>query len=346
MKHLFFSALCLALFSFAQAQEETEEINTDWATGGEANLSFSSTGFGDYYAGGGLDNTTIGSILNVFGNKNYEGGASWDNNFRLDYGLAKVENTNDEEFTKASDVLDFISKYSTPIGDSKVWNYSAAFNLLSQLTNTRTAFDNDNGVFTQLQGVNTDAMGVAGQFGTNQSSFLSPADLTLGLGFDYKPNDNFSAFISPLSGKLRVVNDDLIAQSGVFGNEVIADPITGAITSFENTRREYGASALANFNRNFLENDMLGFTTGLKLFSNYDEDPQNVDVNWNTLTTLNPWKFITLSYSTDLAYDDNKQFTAFANGEALDNGRTSTVDVQFRNVLGIGLTHKFGAAKE
>lgn len=320
MKKNIFMLCMLFLSLFGVAQVDSTSM------GGEANLSFSNTGFGDYYSGGGLGSTTIGSLFNIYSNKYYTSGAAWDNSLRIDYGVAKVENTNADNFTKASDVFDLISKFGTPVKSSDKWFYSAAFNILTQLTDTRTAYDETTGDYLQLIGVD------GANYGTNQSSLLAPADISLGLGFDYKPNDNFSAFIGPLSGKVRVIADDLIAQSLLFGNEV-----------GEKSRFEAGASALASYNNRFLADDMLSFSTGLKLFGNYLEDPQNVDVNWNTVTSLNPWKFITLSYSTDLAYDDNKQFTAFANGEptgGIDKG------IQFRNVLGIGLVHKFGDSKE
>jgi len=308
----------------------SQEDGTDAATktyGGEGTITFANSGFGEYWSGGGLGSTTIAGILNTYSNKAYANGAAWDNSLRLDYGVAKVENTNGENFTKSSDVFDFISKYGTPVKNSDKWFYSAAFNVLTQLTDTRTAFVEETGDYQQLIGV--DEQGI---YGTNQSGFLAPGDISLGLGFDYKPNDNFSAFVGPTSVKLRVIADDAIANSLLFGNEL-----------GESTRFEAGASALANYNTSLLTDDMLSFQTGLKLFSNYLEDPQNVDVNWNTVTSLNPWKFMTITYTTDLAYDDNKQFTTLANGEAIGG---VTEGIQFRNVLGIGLIHKFGDSKE
>lgn len=335
-KNLLVLAIALFAVNLGFSQDEDAPARTK-TMGGEGNLSFASTGFGDYYSGGGLGSTTINGILNTYLNNTYENGGIWDNNLRLDYGVAKVENTNDENFTKASDVVDFVSKYGTPVKGSEKWYYSAAFNLLTQLTDTRTAYAGNN-AYTPLIGVNNN---IAQTFGTNQSSLFAPADISLGLGFDYKPNDNFSAFIGPLSGKVRVVGNDDIAQSGLFGNDVTI--VDGLITDFEKTRFEAGTSALANYNNSFLTDDMLSFTTGLKLFSNYLEDPQNVDVNWNTMTSLNPWKFVTITYATDMAYDDNKQFTAYANGEPTGGVKKG---IQFRNVLGLGLVHKFGDSKE
>ena len=329
--YLFCSILTLA-------QEPADTTGPQTSFGGEGNLSFSSTGFGDYYSGGGLGSTTVGALVNVYNNKIYANESIWDNSLRLDYGIARVENTNDEKFLKSSDVIDLISKFGTPVKNSDKWYYSAAFNLLTQINDTRTAYDAETNEFSQLLGVNGQ------EFGTVQSTLFAPADISLGIGLDYKPNDNFSAFFGPLSGKVRMVSNDDIAASGLYGNDVTYDPITGLVTDFDNSRFEAGASVIANYNNQFLTEDMLSFSTGLKLFSNYLEDPQNVDLNWNTITSLNPWKFITINYTTDLAYDDNKQFTAFANGEQIETGPKQ--GIQFRNVLGIGLVHKFGDSKE
>ena len=335
MKHLILLSLIVFQGMIGYAQEDTLKVGTSY--GGEANLTFSNTGFGDYYAGGGLGSTTVGALVNLFKNKTYANEAVWENNLRIDYGIARVENTNDEKFLKSSDVVDFVSKYGTPVKGSDKWFYSAAFNLLTQVNDTRTAYDEDNDEFTQLLGVNGE------EFGTIQSTAFAPADISLGVGIDYKPNDNFSAFFGPLAGKIRVVANDDIAASGLYGNDVVYDENTGLVTDFDNTRFEAGASAIANYNRKFLHEDMLSFSTGLKLFSNYLEDPQNVDINWNTITSLNPWKFVTINYTTELAYDDNKQFTAFANGEQITGGPDQ--GIQFKNVLGVGLVHKFGDSK-
>ncbi len=331
-------SLILITLTFAGfSQEEESESKASSTMGGEATLTFSNTGYGDYYAGGGLGSTTIQGLLNMFGNKVYDNGGQWENLLRVDYGVAKIENSYDDKFGKTSDVLDFTSKYGVPVNKSDKWFYTAAFNALSQLTDTRTAWEADNGQFQQLVGLNGE------NYGTKQSSFFSPGDLNLGVGFDFKPNNNFSAYISPATTKLRIVSNDDIAKSGLYGNEVNYDPNNQAnILSFDNTRWEFGANAMANYQNQFLNDDMLTFSTGLKLFSNYLDNPQNVDVNWNTVTTLNPWKFITVSYTTDLAYDDNKSFTAYANGDLTPKVEKG---IQFRNVLGIGLIHKFGDAK-
>jgi len=234
MKHVFvvISFLLVALSSFAQ--DEQAESSATSSFGGDGTLTFSSTGFGDYYSGGGLNSTTFGSLLNAYLNNTYENGGKFENLLRIDYGVAKIENTNDEKFTKASDVIDLYSKYGTPIKRTESWYYAATLNVLTQLTDTRTAYLGD-GQYQELIGIDGET------YGTRQSSLFAPGDITLAIGVDFNPNETFSAFYGPLSGKLRMVSEDNIANSQLFGNEF-----------GEKTRFEAGSSAFVNYTENFL----------------------------------------------------------------------------------------------
>ena len=338
MKVTLFTLIGLLLFIStplpAQEEENAEEPKErNFQYGGIGNLNFSYTDFGEYYSGGGLGNFNIGALVDLYSTTKLEenSNSTWDNNLRLNYGMVKIENTNDEKFTKSSDDLDFVSKYGKSVKNSEALFYTIAFNLQSQLTDTRTAYDEDTKEYTQLIGEQ------GAEFGTIQSSFLAPADISLGIGIEYKPNNNFSFFMGPMSGKIRVIADEQIAMAGLFGNEVTYND-AGMITDFEYTRLEAGANVLSNYNNKFLEKDRLSFSTNLRLFSNYFDKPENIDINWNTLTSLNPWKFFTINYSTNLAYDHNKTFTAYANGEEIEDG--PNMGVQFKNVLGLGMTYK------
>ncbi len=324
MRSLFVFIALVTCHLFTTSQEPsdtTKKTITDF--GGEGTLTFTNTDFGEFYSGGGLSSTSVGALLNGYLNQTYDNGGIFENILRVDYGVSKIEKTNDERFTKSSDVIDLFSKYGTPVKRSDKLYYAAVANVLTQLTDTRTQFQN--GEFQQLIGLDNQ------EYGTRQSSLFAPGDITLAIGLDYNPNEKISAFYGPLSGKVRIVSEDNIANSQLFGNDF-----------GERTRFEAGSSAFVNYTDQFLHEDMLSFTSGLKLFSNYLEDPQNVDINWHTITSLNPWKFVTLSYSTDIAYDDNKQFTAAANGDLLDGPRRG---LQFRSVAGIGFIHKFGNSK-
>jgi hypothetical protein len=71
--------------------------------------------------------------------------------------------------------------------------------------------------------------------------------------------------------------------------------------------------------------------TKLGLFSNYLENPQYVDVNWDLLITLKVNEYISASIQTQLIYDHDIKF-----GPDLDESR-----VQFKELFGLGLSYNF-----
>jgi hypothetical protein len=87
--------------------------------------------------------------------------------------------------------------------------------------------------------------------------------------------------------------------------------------------------------------------TKLDLFSNYLEDPQNIDVNWEVLLSLKVNKYITASIGTQLIYDDNTQILLFKESNGVktpvlgsDGTQKTGPRTQFRQVFGIGFAYK------
>ena len=75
------------------------------------------------------------------------------------------------------------------------------------------------------------------------------------------------------------------------------------------------------------------FENILKLYSNYLEDPQNVDVDYLANLNLQVNKFITVNAAVQLVYDDN------VNVPKSDG--TKGPGLQVRQILGAGVTYKF-----
>jgi hypothetical protein len=170
------------------------------------------------------------------------------------------------------------------------------------------------------------------------SRFMAPGYALAAIGFDYKPNDHFSAFIAPLTGKFTFVNDDSLARNGAFGvQKEIRDPNQGGkvTQNYKTHREEFGAYLKVQYQTKVMEN--ITFQTVLELFSNYLNNPQNVDVNWTTLTTFKVNKFISATLATQLIYDDDIKVLRNAG----DQKGTVGPDVQFKQVLGVGFTYKF-----
>ncbi|UOQ72633.1 hypothetical protein [Hymenobacter cellulosilyticus] len=77
----------------------------------------------------------------------------------------------------------------------------------------------------------------------------------------------------------------------------------------------------------------------MDLFSNYLHNPDNVDVNWETLISFKVNKFISSSITTTLVYDDDVLVPIDQNDDGVPDSRGRRI--QFKETLGIGLTYRF-----
>lgn len=152
------------------------------------------------------------------------------------------------------------------------------------------------------------------------SKFLTPAYLNISVGLDYKPNDNLAFYFSPVAGKLTITADTL------FSTRYGVDP--GKML-----RAQLGATFKASCNYDKLMNGKMTLKSALDLFTAYDDSFGNIDVNWDMLVGLNLSKFVTLTFQSTLKYDDDIKY--------IDEDGTHGARVQFKEILGLGLSYKF-----
>ena len=292
--------------------------DTLWKTGGNFGLNFSQV-YLDNWAAGGQSSVSGTGLLSVYANYS-KGKATWDNTLDLAYGLLRQGDAG--VLIKTDDKIDFASKYGYKA--SEKWFYSG-------LLNFRTQFAPG---FTIADGVQTDDL---------ISDFLSPAYLLAAAGMDYKPNGNFTVFISPVSHKMTVVLNDDLADAGAFGVEGAEfNDVGEKIADGENIRSEAGGYVKMQYKTELMEN--VNLQTKIDLFSNYLNNPQNIDVNWETLITMKINKYLSTTISTQLLYDDD--IDVLRNNPEVDaEGNLINPDVgpaiQFKEVLTIGFSYKF-----
>jgi hypothetical protein len=308
MKKALFAIPLFLLFNSGSDAQDTP-ADTSWKRGGIIGLNFNQVSLSNWAAGG--QNSISGvAMFNYFANYN-DGKNTWDNTIDLGYGLTQNGNADP---IKSEDKIDISTKYGRYA--FKHWYYSALLGFKSQFT-AGYNYPNDS---------------------VEISNFLSPAFITLALGMDYKPSDAFTMMLSPLAGRIIIVNDQDLADAGAFGVDPAEFDGSGMkIKDGESTRFEFGAMLKAVYKKDILEN--VNLTTKLELFTNYLEDPQNVDVNWEILLAMKVNKYITATLSTQLIYDDNTIIN-------IDNDEDGIIDesgprTQFKEVLGIGLSYKF-----
>jgi hypothetical protein len=219
----------------------------------------------------------------------------WANTLDIGYGIQKQ---GDQDFRKTDDHIDFLSKYGRKV--SKSMFFSAMLNFKTQMSDGKR-YDPDTATISRL---------------------FAPAYLQAALGIEYKPNETFYAVISPVAGKLTMVLDDTLSAQGAFG----VDP-------GDKTRMELGGSVAIGVKAEIMKN--VTFNSTLGLFSNYIEDPQNIDVDWKVMINMKINDYLSANLNTQLLYDDNIASIDDKTGEP------GGAKVQFKEIFGVGLTYKF-----
>ena len=284
----------------AQTEADTTVL---WKKGGAFNLTFTQVALSNWAAGG-EGSYAAGTFLTAFANYKKDK-LTWDNKLDLGYGVIKQKK---RELVKSDDKIDLSSKIGRYA--FKHWYYSG-------LVNFKTQF---------AEGYKNDSILI--------SDFLAPGYLLLSLGMDFKPNDDFTMLIAPLTGKTTFVRDQSLANKGAFGVEpAVRDTSGNILTEGENIRNEFGGYIKINYKKDIVENITL--STGLELFSNYLENPDRIDINWEVLVVMKINKFLTANISTQLIYDHDIDIQV--NDEATKFGPRT----QFKEVFGLNFSYKF-----
>lgn len=312
MKKMIASILCCLSFFILQAQDATvktlkeaatKEIGKDakdttiktWKKGGFLNFNVNQGALSNWAAGGDKSSLSITSFLNLYAFYK-KGKHAWDNNLDLAYGIVSTTSLGQR---KADDRIDLLSKYGYAVAPK--WYLSGLFNLRTQFTDG-FAYPADKPK-------------------VKTSTFIAPAYLLLSLGMDYKPNDNFSLFLSPATSRWVIVNDDTLSAKGAYG-----------VTPGKKSKNEIGAYISANYFKNINANAT--FKTRLDLFSNYKHTPQNIDIFWTNILAVKVTKFINMNLTLDIIYDDDVKTVK-------NDGASGGPKTQIKELMGIGFAYKF-----
>ena len=278
------------------SQEKSDTIKS-WHLGGLTSLNFSQVSLTNWAAGGQSSTAGVG-IFNVFGNYKKDN-LSWENSLDMGYGLLKEQNS---DVVKSDDRFELNSKFG--VKKTEHLYYSTLFNFKTQFA---PGYKYPN---------TTDAI----------SRFLSPAYMTLSLGVDYKPSKALSFFISPLTGKMTIVSDNILSSQGAFG-----------VDAGKKVRMEVGSYFKAEIKTDLMKN--VSINSKVDLFSSYLHNPENIDVNWDLLINMKINDFLSANLITNLIYDDDIKTPTdiIINGIPQMNGPR----VQFKEMFGLGLNFKF-----
>ncbi len=268
--------------------------DTSWTISGQASINFSQVSFSNWVAGGRNSVSGVG-IFNMSANYQKDR-ISWENTLKSGYGLLKE---GEKETMKTEDKFEINSKVGIQSKNNEHLLYSSFVNFNTQFAN---GYNYPN---------TTDVI----------STWFAPAYLTVAAGIDYKPSKAFSLFVSPVSGKFTFVTDEELSNQGAFG----VDP-------GETIRAELGATLKTEVKTTVVTN--VDLSTALTLFSNYLDNPQNIDVNWDVILNMKINDYLSANLLTTLIYDHDVLVP-------LDDQGNTGRRIQFKQLLGVGLSYNF-----
>jgi hypothetical protein len=318
-----------------EIQKETErklekDTISGWRKGGVVSINIGQGSSHNWAAGAEKFSFSTASTVSLFAN-NRAGKYYWNNTLDLGYAIV---NTYSVGSRKTDDKIDFFSKLGRDI--SNTFSIAGVVNFRSQFSN---GYDYDY---------------LAKGLRRRTSSFMAPAYLIVAPGVDWHPEQYFSLFFSPVSVRMVIVTNDpksYYYPGGVIptgGFEVPLAVLYG-VDPQRKVRTEVGGFLSANFNKEVIKN--ITYKSRLDLYSNYlksarytvtgpdqvqtvktGSSPENVDVFWSNLISMKFGKYLNVTYSLDLIYDDDvRQFGP---------NRTSAA-TQLRSLLAIGFSVKF-----
>ena len=273
-------------------KEINDTTNWTWKKGGTYNLNLSQGSLNNWAAGGDDFSLSVNTLLNLY--TFYQNDKhSWDNTLDLNFGYVRTSSLGGR---KNDDRIDLVSKYGYAV--SSDWNISTLVNFRTQALRGYEYNDSAR---------------------TLTSTFFSPAYVLTSLGMDYKPHERFTVFLSPVTSRWVIVKNDSLSARGLYG-----------VTPGEHSRNEIGAFVTASYLKDITET--ISYKGRIDLFSNYRNNPQNVDVFMSNLLSVKLWKVLSASWNVDLIYDDDARLF----------GKTGTSPrLQFKSLVGLGLAVRF-----
>lgn len=312
MKYIF-SILTFLIVAHAYSQDTAvaEAIEPVWKLKSTFGLNGTQSSFVNWSAGGRNNITILGFIdASAHYHKNHW---KWDNDLGLALGGLKYIDVGDN-LQKTDDRIDLSSGIGHRLKDKWYASFVGGF---------RTQF---------IDGYNYP------NDSTRVSKFMAPGYVNLALGIDYSPNDNFTVFLAPVASKITFVQDRTLADQGAFGVDAAEyDLSTGQLLKAGNRFRfELGAFLKAKYNATIAKN--IEMKSKLELFSNYLENPENIDVNAEVIFNFKVNSWFSASLNWNLIYDDDIDIR--------DSKGNVGPRTQFKSVIGLGVSYTLKNHKE
>ena len=312
MRKPIFTLLLFILTFSLSAQDKTATkaaSNKGWKTEGMFSFNIGQGGSRNWAAGSERFSLQGAAQFNYQVNRTWRKNI-WENNLDLGYALV---NTNRLGFRKTDDKIDLTSLFRHTIS-KKTLGIGLWFNMRTQFHH---GYDYSETPKRRISGL------------------MAPGYLTGGPGFDIRPMSCFSVFVSPVAPRMVVFTNRPYSfnyQGGVKpdGSQEIPLSWYYNVDPVRKVRFELGGLLSVKFKHEIAKN--VTYRTRVDFFSNYVDDPQNIDVFWNNYFYLKVNKWLMVNYNFDMIYDDDvRLFGPLKNHTA----------AQLRSQLGVGFAASF-----
>lgn len=308
-------ALVPSVYAWAGGKESADTTKSKpWSYKGKYSLIMNQMAFSHWATGG--KSSIAGRATVDYDLKYHKKKFTFEHQGHLAYGVAGYIN---KDIEKTDDKLDLSVSAGRKI--SKKWDFTGMTIFKTQFTNGYNYPDD------------TDLV----------STFMSPAYLTISLGFNYKPNKNFQMFVSPLAGKMTVVMNQKLANQGAFGvKKAVYDSLGNVIKPGRNYLGLVGINILCTYKAKLMDN--VHYKTNFNLYNNYLEPETDkrweMDLDWENNFTFKINQYMATVFFFQFKYDPKILFPTYENVDGVNTLVSQHTALQFKESLGIGLTYK------
>ena len=298
---LMIMSLIFPLFGQTNVDTTKSEKNKYWKFTGLVSLNFSETMQWNWAAGGNNNgNGILAANVKLVYKKDK---IAWETTFDSDYGWMWAPSTN-FKWRKSNDKIIFSSKFG--------WEFHKSWFL--------TVMANFKSHYSKGFEYTLDANKVEQE--TYAYNWLSPSYSDLSIGIDWKPNEIFTVYLSPVAGRITTAADSLLRKK--YGVELD-----------KSIKTELGATFKAGVNFARIKNFKV--ISVLTLFTPYNKHFGKIDVDWDLAVSYQFLKVLNVTLGTSLKYYDAVSIMWTDKDEVVHNSPR----VQFREIIGLGIGYSF-----
>jgi hypothetical protein len=275
-------------------------VETPWRLNGEGSVGFTQTYYENWKKGG---ESAISLLINLKGSANYSSSdnkVKWENSGEIRNGWLQPGGKG-SGLRKNDDKFEITSRFG--LRARKKWYYGAEFNFNTQFFRG----------FQYPKDEHPDPI----------SGFFAPAKTYFKLGMDYKPNSDFSLFLSPITVKNVFVRDTAVIDQTKFGVE-------------EGKRAFWEPGLNAEFKFKTKITDDITWETKYKMFMNYKDPFKKLDIDWENNLRLKLNDYISMRMMLHLIYDDDVLFPVYDNN---DNKIGEKPKLQIKEFITVGFNY-------